>query len=150
MSFWKKKYQKSWNFKIKKKSKFQIVNKKVRVGPILVGRSEAANKQYLSAGLSFGKTLFLQPTFSINCLTFLMPKSIFFSNLMKKIPKSNKINKNLWSPILIWDNTDNFIDWIGFNGHSTALVILGRPRERGRIHRKYTFEFLWFFNVSRV
>ena len=22
------------------------------------------------------------------------------------------------------------IDWIGFNGHSTAMVILGRPRER--------------------
>ena len=37
----------------------------------------------------------------------------------------------------------SIIDWIGFNRHSTALVILGRPRGRGRIHRKSTFEFLW-------
>ena len=44
---------------------------------------------------------------------------------------------------------EDLIDRIGFNGHSTALVILGRPRERGRIHRKSTFELLWFFNVPR-
>ena len=40
-------------------------------------------------------------------------------------------------------------DRTGFNGHSTAMVILGRPRERGKIHRKSTFEFLWFFNMPR-
>ena len=33
------------------------------------------------------------------------------------------------------------------NHENKGMVILGRPRERRRIHRKSTFEFLWFFNV---
>ena len=35
-----------------------------------------------------------------------------------------------------------------FYGHSTAIVITGRPRERGRMHLKPTSEFTWLFNVS--
>ena len=68
-----------------------------------------------------------------------------------KITKTTLIQFKTLSPghlMILWNKLKVF-DWIGFNGHLTALIIFGRPQDRERKHRKSTYEFIWFFNVPR-